>query len=57
MTTTTKLTTSGKDVTNLKNVGYENGVSLGNEINKGEFIQSPQKQFTLQMQTDFEDFE
>ena len=52
----TKTLNAGKDVTsNLENVGQlleESTVSFGNEIKKGQYIQSPMKQFTLVMQTD-----
>ncbi len=35
-----------RDLSKLKNVGDENGISNGAEINKGEYIQSPNKKFT-----------
>ena len=44
--------TSPRDVSHLKNVGDDYGASDRNEIKKGEFIQSPNKQYTLVMQTD-----
>ena len=49
---TKTLDTQNQDVSKLKNVGYENGLSLSHEIKKGEFIQSKNKEYTLVMQLD-----
>ena len=49
---TKTLDTQNQDVSKLKNVGDEKGVSDRNEIKKGEFIQSKNKEYTLVMQLD-----